>query len=269
VLSALNEYISIKSIAGDKDENNKAIMFLGNILREIGFSVSVEGESKYEQPTIIAKYDSTSSSKKVVLYGHYDVEIIHKKEKWLSSDPFVLEEKNDRLYGRGIADNKGIFLARIFAIKEMIEKNEAVPSILWLIQGEEEVGGLTPFKVFPKHTQEFGAKLYVEETGYHNNGEQLLFFLPEEPKVNFLENLNEAVFESKAKIEYRTLNKFFIAGKCPFMESIPSNSYYLGFGPNDELSNIHQENESLNKVLLMKHIKQFQKFLTWTTVVDI
>ena len=269
MLSALSEYISIKSIAGDKEENDKAIIFLKNMLIKIGFSVSIEGESKYEQPTVIAKYNSTNSNKKVVLYGHYDVEKIHQKEKWVSSDPFILEEKNNRLYGRGIADNKGIFLARIFAIKEMVEKNETVPSILWLIQGEEEVGGLAPFEVFPKHTKDFGARLYIEETGYHNKSQQLIFSLPKEPKANFLENLNETVFQGNAKIEYRTLNKFFVAGKCPFMESIPNDGYYLGFGPNDELSNIHQENESLDKALLIMHINQFQKFLTWTTEADI
>ena len=52
MLSALSEYINIKSIAGDKDENDKAIIFLKNMLIKIGFSVSIEGESKYEQPTI-------------------------------------------------------------------------------------------------------------------------------------------------------------------------------------------------------------------------
>lgn len=269
MLDSLKQFIAIKSLAGDKAENNKAIRFISSLLKELGFEVSVEGESTSYQPTLIAKRVHKNNNKKVVLYGHYDVEIIHNDEGWMVGDPFVLEEKEERIYGRGVADNKGPLIARITAIKELIVQGEELPSILWLIQGEEEVGGRAPFEVFPKHVQDFNAKIYVEETGYHKNSSQLAFILPFTTPKNLLSTLNREVFNSLATFEHRMLNKFFVAGKCPFLECIPENAYYLGFGPNDELSNIHRENESLSLGLLYEHIGQFKKFLLWVNRIEV
>lgn len=258
MLKLLKEYISIKSLAGDEVENRKALDFLVKLFDEIDFTTTVEGYSPHYQPTLIAKYLNPNSSKKVVLYSHYDVEKIDKK-KWIIDNPFEMEEVNGRLYGRGIADNKGIFIARYTAIKSMIEKGEEIPSILWLIQGEEEVGGLAPFEVFPKYISEFNAKLFVEETAYHNRGRQLLLSLPKGDST-FIKELSEKVLNSPL-IENRHLNKFFLAGKCPFLENIPKDALYIGFGPNDQDSNIHRDNESLDKELLLQHLQQFQSFL--------
>lgn len=269
MLDLLKQFIAIKSLAGDEAENTKAIKFISSLLKELGFEVSVEGKSNSYQPTIIAKRINKDNNKKVVLYGHYDVEIIHDDEIWKTEDPFVLEEKEHRLYARGVADNKGPLIARIVAIKELIDQREELPSILWLIQGEEEVGGKAPFEVFPKHAQVFDAKIYVEETGYHKNSSQLAFSLPSTTPKNLLSTLNKEVFNSLATFENRTLNKFFVAGKCPFLECITEGAYYLGFGPNDELSNIHRENESLSLDLLYEHIEQFKKFLLWVNRIEV
>lgn len=48
-----------------------------------------------------------------------------KAGKW-NTPPFELVEKDGRVYCRGIADNKGILLTRLLAIKEMYEADEAI-----------------------------------------------------------------------------------------------------------------------------------------------
>ena len=70
-----------------------------------------------------------------------------------------------------------------------------VPNILWIIQGEEEVGGETPFAVLPKYIPEFGARIYVEETGVQkNDGTPVIFHLPKsEATPFFLDGLNKAI----------------------------------------------------------------------------
>jgi len=265
MLKNLSNFIQIPTLAYDKINNNLAISFLTKLLEEIGFTVSIEGNSEYHQPTIIAKYNSTNSDAKVVLYGHYDVEKVNEGEKWVSNDPFIMEERNGRLFGRGIADNKGILIARIEAIREMILTKEGIPSILWLIQGEEEVQGKVPFTVFPKAIKSFNANYFVEETGYNQDGVGKLFILPKTIKSEIVDSLNEVLFSGNANVEYRTLNKLFVNSRCPFLNIIPENGYYIGFGPNDEYSNIHIKNESLDKELLLNHIAKFKTFLTWIT----
>lgn len=256
----LKKIIAIPSIANDKETNQSAIDFIINILSPLGFKITIEGNSPYHQPVIVAKYHNKTSEKKVVLYGHYDVEKIKDWEKW-DTPPFELVEKDNRYYGRGIADNKGILLTRLLAIKEMVEKGETLPNILWIIQGEEEVGGETPFEVIPKHFADFGAKIYLEETGIYKNGKPVIFYLPKsEKEPDFLNSLNEEIYASEAIVENRNLNKF---SKCPFLHNIPQDGYYIGFGPNDGLCNIHKDNESLNIQTLTEHKDIFKKFIHW------
>jgi len=110
MINTLKEFISIKTIANDEKSNNQGIELVSNLLKSIGFSISIEGDSLYKQPVIIAKYINKNSTKKVTLYSHYDVEKIHREAKW-NTNPFDLVEKDGRYFARGIADNKGILLS--------------------------------------------------------------------------------------------------------------------------------------------------------------
>jgi acetylornithine deacetylase/succinyl-diaminopimelate desuccinylase-like protein len=256
----LKDFIAIPTIANDKAANLSGIDFICKLLKPIGFTISIEGESPFHQPVIVAKYNNPNTDKKVVLYGHYDVEKIKEWEKW-NTPPFELTEINGRYYCRGIADNKAVLLTRIIAVKEMFEENEELPNILWIIQGEEEVGGQTPFEVIPKHFSEFNSKIYLEETGIHKDGKPVIFYLPKsETKPNFLDSLNDKIYLGNALLENRNLNKF---SKCPFLSNIPADGFYIGFGPNDALCNIHKDNESIDKNALANHKDIFKTFLTW------
>lgn len=260
IIEKLKEFIAIPTIANYEEANQSAIDFIFQILKPIGFNIKTEGESPYKQPVIVAKYVNPNSDKKIVLYGHYDVEKIKGWEKW-NTPPFELNKKDDRYYCRGIADNKGILLTRLLAIKEMFEKGEALPNILWIIQGEEEVAGQTPFEVIPQHFKDFGSKLYLEETGVYKDGRPVIFYLPKSEKLpEFLDGLNQAIYSNEATFENRHLNKFT---KCPFLHNIPDDAYYIGFGPNDSLCNIHKDNESLSIENLEKHKEVFKKFINW------
>lgn len=262
----LEQFIAIPTIAHDKKANDLGIEFLRNLLLPMGFETSTIGDSPYHQPVIVSRYNNAKSSKKIVLYGHYDVEKIKPNEQW-NTPPFKLVEENGRYFCRGIADNKAVLLTRIHALQEMISSGEAIPNILWIIQGEEEVGGQTPFDVIPSVLETFGAKLFVEETGvYKKNGKPIIFHMSSAKQASFLDTLNEAIYGGEATIENRSLNKF---SECPFLLNIPDEGHYIGFGPNDGQSNIHQANESLNKELLEGHKEVFKRFIRWANEADI
>ena len=266
MIKTLKQFISIKTIANDKKSNNQGIKLVIDLLKTIGFSISIEGDSPYKQPVIIAKYTNQNSTKKVTLYSHYDVEKIHREAKW-NTNPFDLVEKDGRYYARGIADNKGILLSRIFSLIELKKNDEELPNILWIIQGEEEVAGQTTFEVIPKHIKEFNSKIYVEETGLYKNNIPVIFHLPETTsRPEFIDDMNNAIYEGKAIYANRHLNKFT---KCPFLTNIPEDAYYVGFGPNDSSSNIHRDNESLSVENLVKHNDVFIKFIKWINKTEI
>lgn len=91
---ALAKFIAIPTIAHDRDANISGIAFLKSILNSLNFETTIEGESPYFQPVIVAKYKNKKTNRKVVLYGHYDVEKIKEEEKW-DTPPFQLTEKTE------------------------------------------------------------------------------------------------------------------------------------------------------------------------------
>ncbi|MBR2001019.1 MAG: M20/M25/M40 family metallo-hydrolase, partial [Firmicutes bacterium] len=83
----------------------------------------------------------------VLFYGHYDVQPANDLELW-DSLPFQPEIRNGRIYGRGVADNKGQFLGHLLAIETFLKETGDVPvNIKIILDGEEEIGskGLADF----------------------------------------------------------------------------------------------------------------------------
>lgn len=266
MIQELKKFISIQTIAHNDNGNQMGIQYISNLLIESGFQVSLEGNSPTNQPVLVGQFANTQSDQKVVLYAHYDVEKINRAENW-DSPPFEIHEKEGRYFCRGIADNKGILLCRLLAIREMYLKGETLPNILWIIQGEEEVAGPTPFTVIPKLLEIFGSKLYVEETGIYKDNIPVIFHLPETETVpDFLQDMNQAIYDGEAILQNRCLNKFT---KCPFLTNIPKGGYYVGFGPNDKFCRIHRDNESLSISNLKDHSQVFKKFIRWVVQAEI
>jgi acetylornithine deacetylase/succinyl-diaminopimelate desuccinylase-like protein len=80
-----------------------------------------------------------SGPRTLLFYNHYDVQPVT-SEEW-GTDPFILTERNGRLYARGVCDNKGPLLARIHAVEasQSLFKDLGL-RIVFLIDGAEESG---------------------------------------------------------------------------------------------------------------------------------
>ena len=76
----------------------------------------------------------------VLVYGHYDVQPTGDESLW-HSPPFEPSIRNDVVYARGAADNKGQVLTHILSAEAWLKTAGALPVRLkFLIEGEEEVG---------------------------------------------------------------------------------------------------------------------------------
>lgn len=78
------------------------------------------------------------------LSGHYDVE--QGGEGW-TTGPFAPVVRAGRLYGRGTADNLGPLLLRLVALAGFAPSS--TPSLVWVIQGEEEIGSPAAHAIYP------------------------------------------------------------------------------------------------------------------------
>lgn len=89
----------------------------------------------------------------LLIYDHYDVQPTGDRGLW-KSDPFEPEIRDEKIFARGVADNKGNLLLRLQAIDFLTEVTGKLPiKVKWVIEGEEELGS--------PHLEEF-----VHEYGY-------------------------------------------------------------------------------------------------------
>lgn len=82
----------------------------------------------------------------VLVYGHYDVQPADPYELW-HTPPFEPTIKNEKIYARGSADDKGQMYMHVKAFELMMRTNQLPCNVKFMIEGEEEVGSgnLGPF----------------------------------------------------------------------------------------------------------------------------
>lgn len=74
------------------------------------------------------------------MYGHIDVQPALKEDGW-NTEPFVLTEKDGKLFGRGASDDKGPVLCWIHAIEGFQTIGVPLPvNVKFVFEGMEESG---------------------------------------------------------------------------------------------------------------------------------
>ncbi|GAB4285397.1 MAG: dipeptidase [Candidatus Dojkabacteria bacterium] len=161
----LKKFISYKSISTDysyKGEMMATAEFLKQNFEENGLSVKiVEG---YGNPIVIAKYNVSDSAQTCLIYGHYDVQPADKAEGW-DSDPFEVFESDERLFARGIVDNKGQVLIHIATVFDLIKEGNLKYNIIFFIEGDEETGSPLMSKFVDDYKNDLACDFFMISDG--------------------------------------------------------------------------------------------------------
>lgn len=117
-------------------------------------------------PVIVAKNKHVEGRTTVLVYGHYDVQPVDPVELW-DSPPFEPEIRDGKIWCRGGADNKGQHFVHMLGAEKTIQKKGDLPvNVIFLIEGEEEIGSpnLVPF--LEKNREELACDIIaVSDTG--------------------------------------------------------------------------------------------------------
>ena len=106
-------------------------------LRELGAETTMVHTEGY--PVVVGRL-SGNSTRRLAIYDHYDVQPPDPLEAW-SVPPFDAVLRDGRLSARGVADNKGNLVARLWAVRAWREVFGTLPcGVTFLFEGEEEIG---------------------------------------------------------------------------------------------------------------------------------
>ena len=109
------------------------------MLRARGFATEIL--STGGQPAVVAER-AGQSDRTLLIYNHYDVQPAEPLELW-TSPPFEATRRDGKLFGRGVSDDKGHLVARLFAIDAMLATWGELPCrVKFVIEGEEEIGSV-------------------------------------------------------------------------------------------------------------------------------
>lgn len=140
-LNELTDLLRIPSISADskyKESVFKAADFVKQKLDEAGVDHS-EICPTAGFPIVYAEKLAGKALPTILIYGHYDVQPADPLELW-NSPPFEPVVKNEKIYARGSADDKGQFFIHVKAF-EILNKLGTFPcNVKFMIEGEEEIG---------------------------------------------------------------------------------------------------------------------------------
>ncbi|MHA2295192.1 MAG: M20/M25/M40 family metallo-hydrolase [Candidatus Hodarchaeales archaeon] len=136
-INDLFKIIKIPTVTAKGSENTSAILReLEVIFSSLGFESSI---TNTEGLPVFTAFLDNKKPKTLLFYNHYDVQPAEPLDKWNSS-PFQPEIRDGRIFGRGVADNKGEIIVRVYAMKMLQELEGEIPiNIKFVIEGEEEV----------------------------------------------------------------------------------------------------------------------------------
>lgn len=131
-------------------------------LRGSGFSV--ESYPTRGFPILLAEAGPRDAPT-ILVYNHYDVQPVGDLAEW-ESPPFEPEVRDNKLYGRGVADTKSNITARLDVLDAFRAVEGELPvRVVWLLEGEEEIGSPNLDAFVEEHAERLRADGCIWEFG--------------------------------------------------------------------------------------------------------
>lgn len=148
----LREAVAIKSVSAwpeTREDIVKMVHWTAKKLKDLGAEIEIcdvndpnlkDKNALKLPPVILGTLGKSKNKKTVCIYGHLDVQPARLEDGW-HTDPFVLTEKDGRLYGRGATDDKGPVLGWIHALEAFKQNKQEFPvNLKFVFEGMEESG---------------------------------------------------------------------------------------------------------------------------------
>ncbi|MEI6323599.1 MAG: dipeptidase [bacterium] len=159
-LDLLAEFLRFPSISTQPEHAPDLVVcaeWLQALLSEVGLAATIY--PTHGSPVVVARSPHDPAKRTVLIYGHYDVQPPEPLEGW-TTPPFEPRIEDGRIYARGAADNKGQILAHILGVAETLREKGSLPvNVIFLIEGEEEIGSPNLAEFLTEHRPDLACDL--------------------------------------------------------------------------------------------------------------
>ena len=166
----LGELVKIPGIAWESfDANNleRSAEAVADAFKNLGFFEFVEIRKALKpngdlgSPAVLARKAAKNGAPHVLLYAHHDVQPPGDRALW-ETEPFEATLKGDRLYGRGVSDDKSGIITHLFALRGLQELSDSADlGVTLFIEGEEEAGSESFENFLEDNKAELAADLII------------------------------------------------------------------------------------------------------------
>lgn len=140
---------------------------LGPMVEELGFSVEVlDNPEPQHGPFLLGTRTEEEGLPTVLLYGHGDV-VRAMPERWRAGlEPYRLTIEGERIYGRGVVDNKGQHLLAIDALRAVLaERGRLGFNVKLLVETGEEAGSPGIAAFLERYREKCAADVFIALDG--------------------------------------------------------------------------------------------------------
>ncbi len=135
---------------------------VAEMLRKRGFTVEIMPSGG--APVVFAERTG-KSSRTLIFYNHYDVQPAEPLELW-ETPPFEPSLRDGKLYARGVSDDKGHLVSRLFAIDALLAECGELPcKVKFVVEGEEETSSVHLHDFVRDHQDRLSGHACVWEFG--------------------------------------------------------------------------------------------------------
>jgi acetylornithine deacetylase/succinyl-diaminopimelate desuccinylase-like protein len=138
-IAELSKLVAQPSVGAQNLGIKECAELVAGMLRKRGFATEI---MPTEGAPVVFGERKGKSDKTLLFYCHYDVQPPEPLELW-ETPPFEPSLRGGKLYGRGVGDDKGHIVSRLFAIDALLKEFGELPcNVKFIIEGEEETSSV-------------------------------------------------------------------------------------------------------------------------------
>ncbi|GAP03093.1 acetylornithine deacetylase/succinyl-diaminopimelate desuccinylase-like protein [Fructobacillus pseudoficulneus] len=162
-------YLALESISTQNKNIPETAAWLQEQFDQLGATETEVWHDQGANPVVYA-YFKGNSDKTVLFYNHYDVQPSDPLPEW-HTDPFQATVKDDKIYARGICDDKGELISRLTVVKYFMENGGLPVNLKFFVEGAEEIGSPKVGDYVKAHQDKLTSDVCIWEGGGKDENE--------------------------------------------------------------------------------------------------